>query len=119
MKKGFTLIELIAVIAILGMIAMIAIPNVLDIYNRKKYELYGRTVVEIERVCQIYLIDHPDLYDELNVDGDHVYVDLDVFCENKYLDCPLRDPRDNSEMKGYISYRKDDGEKYHCSFART
>ncbi len=119
MKKGFTLIELIAVIAILGMLAMIAVPNVLDIYNKKKNALYTDIVNEIERVAQNYMLDNPDLYEELNVVGDSVSIDIDDLCENKYLDCPILDPRDNSEIKGYVSYSIYNDGHYVSSFHRT
>lgn len=35
MKKGFTLVELLAVIAILSILVIIAIPNVIDLYIKK------------------------------------------------------------------------------------
>lgn len=104
MKKGFTLIELIAVIAILGMLAMIAVPSVLDIYNKKKIVLYGDIVNEIEKVAQSYMLDNPDLYEELNEEGDHIKINLEDLCEKKYIDCPILDPRDNSVINGYVEY---------------
>ena len=39
-KKGFTLVELLAVIAILAILVIIALPNVLEMFNRAKKELF-------------------------------------------------------------------------------
>ena len=39
-NKGFTLVELLAVIAILAIIVIFALPNVLEMYNRAKKELF-------------------------------------------------------------------------------
>lgn len=47
MKKGFTLIELLAVIAILAILVIIAIPNIIELYNKSKKEIF---VTEIKNV---------------------------------------------------------------------
>ena len=39
-KKGFTLVELLAVIAILALLVIIALPNVLEMFNKAKKELF-------------------------------------------------------------------------------
>lgn len=39
-KKGFTLVELLAVIAILSILVIIVLPNVLEMFNRAKKELF-------------------------------------------------------------------------------
>ena len=39
-KKGFTLVELLAVIAILALLIIIALPNVLEMFNRVKKEIF-------------------------------------------------------------------------------
>ena len=39
-KKGFTLVELLAVIAILALLVILALPNILEMFNRAKKELF-------------------------------------------------------------------------------
>ena len=39
-KKGFTLVELLAVIAILALLVILVLPNVLEMFNRAKKELF-------------------------------------------------------------------------------
>ncbi len=45
MKKGFTLVELLAVIAILAVLVIIAMPNVLELFNGAKKDVF---VTEIQ-----------------------------------------------------------------------
>lgn len=40
LKRGFTLVELLAVIAILALLVVFALPSVLEMYNRAKKELF-------------------------------------------------------------------------------
>lgn len=47
MKKGFTLVELLAVIAILSILVIIAIPNVIGLYMKSKKEVF---VTEVKNV---------------------------------------------------------------------
>ncbi len=39
MKKGFTLVELLAVIAILAILVIIALPNVMGMFNTAKQNI--------------------------------------------------------------------------------
>ena len=100
-KKGFTLVELLAVILILGLLLTIATPNLMKTFNNKKQILYDDTVKEIERFAGVYLVDNPDLYTNISNQG-YVNIPTDFLCEDKYLECPLNDPRDNSEINGYV-----------------
>lgn len=47
MKKGFTLVELLAVIAILAILVIIALPNIIELYNKSKKEIF---VTEVKNV---------------------------------------------------------------------
>ncbi len=51
--KGFTLVELLATIAIMGMIMMMVIPSITNLQNsnkKKKFEYYGKTLVEAAKL---------------------------------------------------------------------
>ena len=39
-KNGFTLVELLAVIAILALLVIIALPNVLNMFNQAKKDVF-------------------------------------------------------------------------------
>ena len=55
MKKGFTLIEILAVIVILAIIALIATPIVLDIITDSKVAAKERSIENIEHAAELYV----------------------------------------------------------------
>ncbi len=58
-KKGFTLVELLAVIAILAILVIIALPNVLEIFNRVKKELFLTEVKNVyKEVSKKYITEN-------------------------------------------------------------
>ncbi len=52
MKKGFTLVELLAVIAILAILVIIALPNVMGMFNTAKQNSFNTEVKEIYKTAQ-------------------------------------------------------------------
>lgn len=54
MKKGFTLVELIAVIAILGLLITIAVPSVLKVSKNIRKNMYCTKVEVIEKAAALY-----------------------------------------------------------------
>ena len=58
MKKGFTLVELLAVIAILAVLAIITLPNVISIFNDAKKSSFENEVKTIYKQAQTdWLVD--------------------------------------------------------------
>ena len=52
MKKGFTLVELLAVIAILAILAIISLPNIMDMFNTAKANSFTTELKTIHKVAQ-------------------------------------------------------------------
>lgn len=116
-KKGFTLIELIAVLAVLGILLMMTVPNIINLFDNKKEDLYNKTILELERISRQYLLDNPNLYSTIEKDG-YVDVNIDDLCTADIIECPISDPRDNSEIKGYIRVIYSDND-YDYEFVRS
>ena len=54
MKKGFTLVELLATIILLGIIALIAYPMINDQLSLAREKAYTQTVESIEKAARMY-----------------------------------------------------------------
>ncbi len=55
MKKGFTLVELLAVIILIGVIALISYPIIGNLINDGKQKAYEKQISELERVSYIWI----------------------------------------------------------------
>lgn len=96
-KNGFTLVELLSVIIILAIILVIAIPKLTSSLSESKENLYNSTIKEIERTASQYVSSHPEL-----ITDESFTISIDTLCEDKYLDCPITDPRDKSIISGNV-----------------
>lgn len=63
MKRGFTLIELLAVIVLLSIIAVIAVPIVIDVINDSKQATKLRSIENIEKAVELYVVTESKIKD--------------------------------------------------------
>ena len=54
MKRGFTLVELLAVMIILGMIVLITFPNIQKSFNKSSEKLLEKQIKSIENVARAW-----------------------------------------------------------------
>lgn len=116
-RNGFTLVELIAVIAILGILVSMAVPNIMGVFSEKKDTLYDTTISELERIAGIYMTENPDMYTTIENNG-YVNITTEMLCDEKLIDCPITDPRDSSEITGYVRVTEEN-EDYIYKFVRS
>lgn len=58
MKKGFTLVELIAVIAIIGLLSIMIIPNIIDLFNKSNNDSMKIVENEVLDAANLYIEDY-------------------------------------------------------------
>ena len=85
MKKGFTLVELLAVIAILAILVIIALPNVMGLFNDAKEQSFQTETKEILKV-----VEQQWMSDSLFSTGAKTYAKCNG-CTGKQLDLTGRD----------------------------
>jgi len=115
-KNGFTLVELIAVITIISLLLGVATPKLMENYREKRNKLYDATISEIERVAGLYLTDNPDIYTDISING-YVNIKVEKLCDDEYVVCPIKDPRDNGDIEGYVKVTYENN-KYVYEFIR-
>lgn len=65
MKKGFTLVELLAVLVILGAIVLVSVPSLISTNKASKENEYNEFMTTIENAAETYVEIHPDKYADL------------------------------------------------------
>ena len=65
MKKGFTLVELMAIIVLLSVILLVSVPSIISSNKAAREENYKKFVETIEDAAETYLELHPEEFKEL------------------------------------------------------
>lgn len=107
MKKGFTLVELLAVLAILAIISTIAFPIASNILEHAEQKSYNQQIKEIEKAAKNFEIDNNSLLIEID-ENDQMqnvscYVSLNTLKKGGYLeDKDTINPKDDSSMNNAV-----------------
>ena len=103
MRKGFTLIEMIAVIIILALISVIALPNIANQLSQKKEEVSEATKKIIFSATELYMQDRLNSYPretpDYNACNQTCYcVSLQELVNEGLLKKPLKDYQTGQEI---------------------
>lgn len=116
MKKGFTLVELLAVIVILSVVSMLIFPNVVKIMKQSKENLYQAQLRDIESVAKNFSMEHPELLDSNHINP--TYITLNALKLAGYLELEeIYNPKDGNEMNGCVKIEYNDStNQYHYNY---
>lgn len=97
MKKGFTMIELLAVFTITGIILLIAIPQITSLLKKSNDEEYQTFLNSVYIACEAYVEDK-------NISIDNTYtVTLDDLINTQFLKSTLINPKNKKKVSDDIN----------------
>lgn len=102
MKKGFTLIELIATLIVLSVVALIAIPNIYNSIVEYREQLYETQLTAIETATKNWVADHivDDNFPKNN--NEKIFVTLKELQENGYIEDDLKNPKSSKNFNNIV-----------------
>ncbi len=103
MKKGFTLVELLAVIIILGVIALITYPIIDKSIKNSKQQALDRTIDSIEEAAYKYSVEN-----DIGYFTEYKTLQLSDLVSKGFLKENITNPVTNEQMQGCVLYRWDD-----------
>lgn len=112
MKKGFTLVELIAVLVILGLISLITIPTVNNSLKKYKNSLFEDSIKNIEQAAKNWGADNigklPNdassgiimMYPDVDTEQDFSTLQIRIkdLQETGYIDSEIKNPKKNTNF---------------------
>ena len=102
MKKGFSLVELLAVVVILGLVVLISIPIVNNSINKSKEKAREVQIEEIIKAAKKYAIKNSYVLPE-DV-GSHTSIEIETLINENYIDTDqIIDPVTETPITGCIN----------------
>lgn len=107
-KKGFTLAELLAVLVILSILALITTTAVMKIIKSSRDKLYDDQIKLIEKASEKWALDNSDLVGYTTP----YCLSMDDLLKSGHIEKDtLIDPRDESDIDGYVKITYDSSYK--------
>ena len=112
MKKGFTLIEILAVVTIIGLIFILVIPRITTSLKNKKGDVDKTTENLVLSATKLYVSEHSSKFEK--EDGNISCMPLHQLVRKGYLDGPVKNVTDDKDITNGKSVRitYDKGFKY-------
>lgn len=119
MKKGFTLIEVIAVIAIISVLMVLAIPNILNNVSNKRNEVSDTAKEMIYSAADMYVKENAINYP---IEENAKYcIKLETLVNNGKLVAPVKDLKNGKEipLNNYVKVDINNYEQYEYSLVKN
>lgn len=94
-KNGFTLIELLAVIVITSILLILAVPKIINQIKINKENALAANKEIIIAAARNYILDY-------NLEAP-VSIALSDLCDFDYIECPINNPVNDTNLNGYIN----------------
>ncbi|MDD2434913.1 MAG: prepilin-type N-terminal cleavage/methylation domain-containing protein [Bacilli bacterium] len=115
MKKGFTLIEVLAVIIILGIIALIVVPLVNDSIQSSREKVRNNQIETIERAAEQWALLNDNVI--VNHGGEYILLFEELIGLGLLKNETIIDPTTNEPFEGYIYISwEEDYNQYYVSY---
>lgn len=95
MKKGFTLMEVLAVIVIISIITLLAIPNIINNVNNKRSEMSDITIKMIEDATDMYVKEN---LSNFPIEGAPYCIKIEDLVNDGKLVEPVKDLKSDKEI---------------------
>ena len=96
MKKGFTLVELLAVLVILGVITLVAVPSIIRTNEKSTERDYQEFTKTVENAAEIYMETH---IDKKPSPGNYKAVTAQELKEKGFINSNLVNPNTKKSIK--------------------
>ena len=98
MKKGFTLVEVLAIIAVLGIILITVVPNIGGSIEKKKEEEYKKIINVIENAAKTYYSYNPNI----------TSVTIETLLKENLITTDLINPVNDEKITGCVNVTTDE-----------
>jgi len=95
MKRGFTLVELLAVILIITVILLILTPKIIETIHTSKLKVYDEQISRIEEAANLYITDDNNAVTFID---DQEVLTLQQLIDGGYIEAPVVNPKTNQNF---------------------
>lgn len=113
MKKGFTLVEIIACLTLLGFILLITVPQVNNLLSSKEDSEYNQFLSDIYLATESYISKNKNLYPELQNVNQTICINLEDVVKANLLNSKTKNTKtQNNIMASSIKVSLNNNYKY-------